>query len=599
MMAQNDILSVLKATGKTFAGADLERARTQASSFGMDLGWVLLGMGLVSEIELSRAYSELYSLTLVSEEELTVQPEAASRIPDNIVRKYQIFPVALEGDELWIAICNPTGLKAAHAFARQEAIRVQVVLTTPSVLSRLISSRGAPAPKSPPLAVRAEMQTAPGASRPGPASPAQSPAAPEAKSSISLALQRPDVATTEEMFGKIESLSNESSTIEILDDILESCAHQQVSDLHISRTDDALVLRFRKDGVLTAQRLRMQPKNQDAVISRVKVLSELDVTEKRLPQDGSFEYSFRGNGRDVRYVCRASVMPTRNGEKVSLRLLEANARARSLDELGLSVEVLQQIRRIARSPSGLLLFTGPTGSGKTTAAYACLQEISNPAVSTFTVEDPIEFSSDHYYQIQVNEKIGLTFARVLRAILRQDPDVILVGEIRDPETAQIGATAALVGRLVLSTLHTNDAPGTITRMTDLGVPRYAIAAALRGAVAIRLLRRLCDCKRRATVTSAELAAVREMYELGAGEPCEPVGCEACHGSGFKGRLPVAEVLVMDQRLSDAVIDGQGGFEIRRAAQESGFEPLVADGWRRVLRGETSEREVVRHLGTVL
>jgi type II secretory ATPase GspE/PulE/Tfp pilus assembly ATPase PilB-like protein len=593
----DDILATLQTMGRTFAGCDLERARSQATTLGMDLGWVLLGMGLVPEDVLASAYAELHGLTLVSETELTVQPEAATKIPPNVIRKYQIYPVAIEGDELWIAICNPTGIKAAQAFARQEAIRVQLILTTASTLSRLISGGQPPAPAPAP----AKPQPA-GQQPPSPAAndarPAPKPA-PSRPATAAKPLARPAPVSTEDMFGKLVTVKDETATIQILDQILASSAAQQVSDVHISRTDDSLVLRYRKDGVLTAQRLKMQPKNQDAIISRIKVLSELDLSEKRLPQDGSFDYEYRGEDRQVRYVCRASVVPTRNGEKACLRLLEANARARSLDELGLSSEVLARIRRISRSPSGLLLFTGPTGSGKTTAAYACLQEMSHPAVSTFTVEDPIEFSSDFYYQIQVNEKIGLTFARILRAILRQDPDVILVGEIRDAETAQIGATAAMIGRLVLSTLHTNDAPGSITRMTDLGVPRYAIAAAVRGAVAIRLLRKLCFCKRRTSLPSAELAAIREAYQLGEGEPCEPVGCDECSGTGYSGRVPVAEVMVMDQRLSDAVIEGQTGFELRKSILEGGFEPLVVDGWRRVLHGETSEREVVRQLGTVL
>ncbi|MBI3892401.1 MAG: type II/IV secretion system protein [Candidatus Wallbacteria bacterium] len=631
-MAERNILDVLAEMGRTFAGADLSRATNQAASLGADLGWVLLGMGLISEEELAAAYAQLYDLTLVSEAEMTVSPEASGRIPEGVIRKYNIYPVAVEGEDLWIAVCNPTGVKAAQAFARQEMIRVQVVLVAQSVMGRLITGRpqgAAPRPTAPPQSAaqpraaatqpRPAPQPAPAPARPAaprpeppppprPASPPGRPPEPAgrrpvADDELGGLLEGPRGRTADEeveaMFGRVLLVADETNTIQIVDSILTQCVTHQVSDLHISRSDTGLIVRFRRDGVLAPQRLKLAPKNQEAVVSRIKVLAELDLAEKRQPQDGSFDYFASRGDRDVRYVCRVNVVPTHTGEKACLRLLEANARARALDELDLSWEALKAIRTVSRSPSGLFLFTGPTGSGKTTAAYACLQEIANPAISVFTVEDPIEYTNEFYYQVQVHEKIGLTFEKVLRSILRQDPDVILVGEIRDSETAQIGAQAAQIGRLVISTIHTNDAPGTITRLADLGVARYAIASSLRGAVAIRLLRRLCSCKRRAAHHSPELDAAREQFSLEAGEPCEPAGCADCENTGFKGRLPVAEVLTMDPKLADAVLAGESGFEIRKSAMETGFQPLLVDAWRRVLRGETAEREVVRQLGTLL
>ncbi|MBI4868833.1 MAG: type II/IV secretion system protein [Candidatus Wallbacteria bacterium] len=635
-MAERNILDVLAEMGKTFAGADLSRATNQAASLGADLGWILLGMGLITEEELADAYAQLHDLTLVGESEMSVQPEAAGRIPDGIIRKYNIYPVAVEGEDLWIAVCNPTGVKAAQAFARQEMIRVQVVLVTQSVMARLITGRQpgpAPAPARPsqPGSVRPEPaapaarqtpapqpaqrpvpQTAPppprpASQRPQPAPQPARPAAPPQGSSgaddgLGL-VETPRGRTAEEetdaMFGQMLAVADESATIQIVDTILQHSVTHQVSDLHVSRSDAGLVVRYRRDGALQPQRLKLSGKNQEAVVSRLKVMAELDLAEKRQPQDGAFDYIARREERDVRYVCRVSIVPTHTGEKACLRLLEANARARSLDQLDLSWEALKSIRTLSRSPSGLFLFTGPTGSGKTTAAYGCLQEIANPAISVFTVEDPIEYTNEFYYQVQVHEKIGLSFGKVLRSILRQDPDVILVGEIRDSETAQIGAQAAQIGRLVISTIHTNDAPGTITRLADLGVARYAIASSLRGAVAIRLMRRLCKCKRPASHVSAELEAAREHFSLEDGEAFEPAGCDECENTGFKGRLPVAEVLTMDAKLADAVLAGESGFEIRKTAMETGFQPLLVDAWRRVLRGETAEKEVVRQLGTVL
>jgi len=368
------------------------------------------------------------------------------------------------------------------------------------------------------------------------------------------------------------------------------------SDVHLEATRSGLVARFRIDGVLVAA---PEPPTAlaHAVVSRVKLLAELDIAERRRPQDGRVRVRHEGGELDL----RVSTVPTMHGESVVLRLLDRGGRPVALEELGLPVDLLAGVARLAARPHGLVLVTGPTGSGKTTTLYAALQQRDAAAEKIITVEDPIEYQLAGVTQVPVHRQVGVTFAAALRSILRQDPDVVMVGEMRDAETAEVAVQAAMTGHLVFSTLHTNDAVGAVPRLVDLGVPPYLIAATLEGVLAQRLVRRVCDaCRVRYTPAADALALAdadaASQATPGAGVPREftrGTGCSTCRGTGFRGRLGLFELLAIDDTLKDAVGRHAPRAELRRLAHAAGMRPLVADGWRKAALGLTTLEEVLR------
>ena len=392
--------------------------------------------------------------------------------------------------------------------------------------------------------------------------------------------------------GDLNDLDQEASVVKFVNQIIWECHHDRGTDIHIEPMENDLRIRYRIDGVLHPTPLPPQMKRfQSAIISRIKVMAGMDIAEKRLPQDGRISRKVKGEEIDI----RVSTMPTVYGESVSLRLLMRSSGMFGMDKLGLFKDDEDLLHRLIRRPHGILLNTGPTGSGKSTSLYAWLHTINSVDKRILTVEDPIEYEMAGINQIQMRPEIGLTFAVGLRHILRQDPDVIMVGEIRDQETADIAIRAALTGHPVSSTLHTNDAAGAITRLVDMGIEPFLVASSVEALVAQRLIRSLCPhCKRPWPVDRPFLESLSfPMDKLPTGTICEPAGCEECRGTGYIGRTGIYEILVVTDAIRQMVVDRQSAADIKQYALANGMHTLRMDGWRKVLAGVTTLEEVIR------
>jgi general secretion pathway protein E len=381
----------------------------------------------------------------------------------------------------------------------------------------------------------------------------------------------------------------QAPVIRMINALLLQALRERASDLHFEPYETRSVVRFRVDGVL---RDVIEPPRalHAALVSRLKIMASLDIAEKRLPQDGRMALRLGGRTVDV----RVSTLPTGPGERVVLRLLDQDAARLDLASLGMSEATLAHVDRLIREPHGIVLVTGPTGSGKTTTLYAALSRLPRGSVNTMTVEDPIEYALDGVAQVQVNPRIELTFARALRAILRQDPDVVMIGEIRDLETAQIAVQASLTGHLVLATLHTNDAASAVTRLADMGVEPYLLASSLLGVLAQRLVRTLCvDCRREVAASDAEIALLARMGLPALQTLYAPAGCEACNHGGYRGRTGIYELIVADERFRHAIHERASEASLREVARVGGMTSLRADGARWLAQGTTSLAELVR------
>ena len=380
---------------------------------------------------------------------------------------------------------------------------------------------------------------------------------------------------------------DDAPIIRLINALLQEAIREDASDIHVETFERRLVVRMRVDGVL---REVLTPKRELAplLVSRIKVMARMDIAEKRIPQDGRI--SLRIGGRDV--DVRVSTMPASNGERVVLRLLDKQAGRLQVSHLGMGETCDAHMRELIHKPHGIILVTGPTGSGKTTTLYDSLTELNDSSRNILTVEDPIEYQLEGIGQTQVNTKVDMTFARGLRAILRQDPDVVMVGEIRDLETAEIAVQASLTGHLVLSTLHTNTAVGAVTRLQDMGIEPFLLSSSLLGSLAQRLVRVLCDdCKTPYQASASEL----EMLGLPANESCtlyHPNGCEACNNQGYRGRTGIYELVLVDDTLRQLIHDRAGELELNRHARTL-TSGIREDGWRKVLGGHTSVEEVLR------
>ncbi len=399
-----------------------------------------------------------------------------------------------------------------------------------------------------------------------------------------------DLAALADSAASVDDLldqNDDAPVVRLINALLLEAVKEGASDVHIETEERRLVVRFRIDGVL---REVIAPKRALAamLISRVKVMGKLDIAEKRMPQDGRVSLRVGGYDLDI----RVSTIPSQFGERVVMRLLDRGQTLLGIDALGLSPRDNAALRRVLARPDGLLLVTGPTGSGKTTTLYAALDMLNDRQSNIMTVEDPIEYTMDGVGQMQVNAKTDLTFARGLRAILRQDPDVIMIGEIRDRETAQIAVESAMTGHLVLSTLHTNSAVGAVSRLVDMGVERFLLAPMLRGLVAQRLVRRVCpDCSAEHRLTEVESALVSGQVPAGT-MVRKGRGCDACHGSGFHGRLPIYEVIEVDAQMERMVHEGASEAQLTQAARRRG-PGIQADGCDKLRAGLTTAEEVAR------
>ena len=390
---------------------------------------------------------------------------------------------------------------------------------------------------------------------------------------------------------ELSELAQEASVVRLVNEILLEAIETRTSDVHIESQNEGIVIRYRIDGILHTQPVPAEINHfRAAIISRLKIMAKLNIAEKRLPQDGRIKLKIKGREVDV----RVSVIPMIHGEGLVMRILDKGAMKFDLKSLGMSDKTYDDFSKLIRLPHGIVLVTGPTGSGKTTTLYSSLIEINDSETKIITTEDPVEYQLAGINQIQVHSKIGLTFANSLRSILRHDPDVVLVGEIRDLETAENAIQASLTGHMVFSTLHTNDAAGAYTRMVDMGVEPFLVATTVEAVMAQRLVRRLCpSCKRPTTMKKSDFPDDFP-FELMEGKAVfEPVGCRECRNVGYRGRLGIYELLVTTDSIRQMAHDGVSTWEIKKAAKAEGMDSLRDDGWLKVLDGDTSVEEVVR------
>jgi general secretion pathway protein E len=540
----------------------LDRARRVASETGGRLDQVLTQLGLMSDRGLAEALAELIAAPVVVASDYPDRPLFHDCLKAKFLRRARALPIAATDDRATLAMADPLDVftrdAVAAALGRPVAIAVAIPVELEAALDRLY----------------AEL--------------AESGDAEEMLDEV-----LPDAEPAEEDAERLKDLASEAPVIRLVNQLIARAVETRASDVHLEPFPDRLRVRYRYDGVL--HEIEPPPARlQAAVISRIKIMARLDIAERRLPQDGRIKLTVRGHEIDF----RVSTIPSLHGETVVLRVLDRTAVEFDYTKLGLPVDIRQGVERALELPNGMVLVTGPTGSGKTTTLYTGLLRLNTVARKIVTVEDPIEYQLTGINQIQVKPQIGLNFANLLRSILRQDPDVIMIGEIRDLETAQIAVQAALTGHLVLSTLHTNSAASTMTRLRDMGLEDYLMTATLKAVLAQRLVRRLCPLCKTAEPAPAALIERFGLERLAAGKAItlyhhHPTGCPECRGTGFRGRRAIAELLVPNRAIDQLIFDGADDAAIERAAVGEGMRPIFDSGMLAVIEGDTTIEEVVR------
>jgi general secretion pathway protein E len=536
----------------------LKRAEKAQRQSGERFDVVLTRLGLVPETDMAQLLAEALGLEHLPPGQLDVLPHPPDGVPAEFFANNAIVPVATEGPALVVAVADPFKAEAIAALAFLLDRPVITRVTTLQEIERLLRLAGGTTPAG---FVAAEAPSGTGD------------------------------AGGEDDARRLADLASEAPVIRLVHELIARAVAQQASDIHVEPTEDALRVRFRIDGLLhTVERL--SPALKAAVTSRIKVMANLDIAERRLPQDGRLRTVVRGREIDL----RVSTMPTLPGESVVLRILDRSSVQLDFTALGFPPPALPSFRRLLESPHGMILVTGPTGSGKTTTLYTALRQLNREDNKTFTVEDPIEYQLAGVNQIQIHPRIGLTFAHALRSILRQDPDVVMVGEIRDLETAEIAIQASLTGHLVLSTVHTNSAAGTVVRLIDMGTEDFLLASSLRAVLAQRLVRRICSSCAEPVDLGPALAArlartPRVMTEKA--NVHRAVGCPACRQTGYRGRSMICELLVVDDAQRAAMVGTPTEKKLEDVAVAGGMVTMFEDGLTRVLAGETTLEEVLR------
>ena len=546
----------------------IQRARRAQQQSGERFDLVLTRLGLLSESELAAALAEYTGIPLIEADELPDAPLLAGILHADFVRANLILPISDDGDRVVVAVGDPFGSELFRVIAYVVGRTVEPRIAVPGDLVRAIER------------LYGTERAAPGT---------------EADAGDIA----PDQASEDDV-RRLEDMASEAPIIRLVHDVIVRAVECHASDIHFEPREDALNVRFRIDGHLqTVEALPLAVRA--AVTSRIKIMARLNIAERRLPQDGRIRATVRGRDIDL----RVSTMPMLGGESVVLRILDRSSIQLSFSALGFAGRSFETFEGLLEQPNGIILVTGPTGSGKTTTLYTALTRLNRPESKIFTVEDPIEYQLKGINQIQVQPKIGLTFAHALRSILRQDPDIIMVGEIRDLETADMAIQASLTGHLVLSTLHTNSAAATITRLVEMGVEDYLLASSLRAVVAQRLVRLLCNaCAQSVDPAQPMFQRLQEERKLFSGEPQpqirprEKVGCPACRFTGYSGRTTIWELLVMSDAVRDRLLSKRSEMALESKAKEAGMISMFQDGVDKVLRGETTLDEVLRATRTI-
>ncbi|MGI6091444.1 MAG: type II secretion system ATPase GspE [Veillonellaceae bacterium] len=530
----------------------LDKALSVQQKTNERLGRVLLNLGYVSEDSMIEVLEFQLGVPHVDLANLPITKEVAAAIPVSLAERYQIIPIKREGKKLTLAMVDPTNFYAIDDVRMVTNCEIDTVIAAEREIMRAISQA---------YGVQDLVDKAVNKLKPE------------------------DYQTMTEF-----QTADDAPIISLVNSLFSQAVRERASDIHIEPQDKTLRVRFRIDGILR----EISSFTKDiyaAIVSRIKIMAEMDIAEKRLPQDGRIK--IRDAGRDI--DIRVSTLPTILGEKVVMRILDKKAVILDISKLGFSSDNLYRYRRLFSQSYGMILVTGPTGSGKTTTLYSTLSEISSPEKNVITVEDPVEYRVDGINQVQVNPKAGLTFASGLRSILRQDPNIVMVGEIRDGETADIAVRAALTGHLVLSTLHTNDAPGAITRLTDMGVEPFLVASSVLGVIAQRLVRLICpECRKSYTL---EPDSVERLF-LGLA-PDQPItlyhgsGCASCGYTGYHGRIAIHEVMPVSTQIRELINKGASSDKFATIAKQEGMLSMREDGINKAIQGLTTVAEVMR------
>ena len=575
---------------KRITPEQLQEALSYQRQSGGKLGANLVKLGFVKDEEITSLLSKQYGVPSISLNQFEIDPAVIKLVPAETAHKYQIIPLSRVGATLTIAMTDPTNVFALDDLKFMTGYNVEpVVAWETAVLDAIQKYYGAPGVGGKQSASQKLNEIAPGESALEIAS--------RAMSEMPL-VDSGDVEVLEEL----EEISAEALTrqgeeapvIKLVNVILMSAISKGASDIHVEPYEKEYRVRYRIDGLLYNV---MSPslKMRDAITSRIKIMAKLDIAEKRLPQDGRIKIRFSDSGQQRDIDFRVSVLPTLFGEKIVMRLLDRTKLMLDMTKLGFEPESLTKLEAQISKPWGMVLVTGPTGSGKTNTLYSSISRINTPETNIMTAEDPVEFNLVGVNQVQVREAIGLNFAAALRSFLRQDPNIILVGEIRDFETAEIAVKAALTGHLVLSTLHTNDAPSTINRLMNMGIEPFLVASSLNLVCAQRLVRRICtNCKIDDPMPPAALVNVGFSPELAETiVPKKGKGCEKCNRTGYKGRVGLYEVMDITEELRELILVGASALELRRKAIEEGMITLRGSGLRKITDGVTTLEEVVR------
>jgi type IV pilus assembly protein PilB len=549
---------------------DLESALEQSVSSGVSLGRVLIEMGMASEWEMAAALGKQLNVPFITLSHYEIDSEVLKSIPEDIVRKYRIVPVDRTGDTLTIALSDPSNIYVLDEIRLLTQCQIIPVISFESdileSIDKYYSGNGN------------EME--------------------EMLREITdrdLEVIREEDGTNgvDEDVNDLSIQADDGPVIQLVNLMVSEAIKMRSSDIHIEPYEKTLRVRYRLDGVL--HEISPPPKKfQNAIISRIKILSEMDIAERRLPQDGRFKVRIGGKSVDF----RVSTCPTAHGEKVVMRILDQSNLQLDLRDLGFDTHQLEIFEQVILKPYGMVLVTGPTGSGKSTTLYSALSTINDPHKNITTIEDPIEYQLSGINQVQAKPEIGLTFAEGLRSFLRQDPDIMLVGEIRDLETAEIAIKAALTDHLVLSTLHTNDAPSSVQRLTNMGVEPFLVVASVIMAVAQRLVRRICEgCAEPVTAKpeSLESLGTPRFEDFSGWEKVQLMhgrGCHSCSGTGYRGRLALYELMTITDKMRDFIMEAATSSQLKRFAIEENMQTLRQSGLKKLILGKTTIEEVL-------
>ena len=545
---------------KTITDEQLKSAIQESEKDGEPLRKTLVKLGLVSEDDICNFFEEQLGIPRIDLRNYLIDPKILAMIPEALARKHVLMPLFKTGDTLTIATADPLNVVALDEIRIKTKSNIEPAVATETEIRNAISQYYGTGSSIEDIVKSIDMKT------------------------LTIDEEKEEIETD-----KLRNMAEEAPIIKLVNLVIMQAIRDKASDIHVEPEEESLKIRFRIDGIL--HEVSTIPKHlQAAVLSRMKIMSDLNIATKRIPQDGRFRLKVENTQIDM----RVSSLPTVHGENIVMRLLDTSSILIGLSQLGFDEVNLERFKSLIVKPHGIILVTGPTGSGKTTTLYSALNTINMPDKNIITVEDPVEYQLKGVRQSQINPKAGLTFANGLRSILRQDPDVIMVGEIRDLETAEIAVQAALTGHLVFSTLHTNDAPSSLTRLTDMGVEPFLISSSVIGIIAQRLVRTICSaCKESYTPSPEAIKDVGVKLPEGGLKFYRGKGCKACKNTGYKGRIGIFEMLTLNDKIRDMVLAKTSSSQIKHAAQEFGMKSLREDGIEKVLAGATTIDEVMR------